>query len=443
MSIHSADLLTHMRRLRWTAFGLVAAAFILSFFHRIAPAAIAGELQQAFQTSGTTLGVLAATYFYVYTVMQIPTGVLVDTLGPRRIVTLGGIIAGIGSVMFGLADTLTTAIIGRTLVGLGVSVTFISLLKINSAWFKEREFATLVGLTMLMGNIGAVFSAAPLAWVVTVTSWRNVFVAVGIFSLILAVLTWFLVRDNPGEAGLPSMREMEGKDAHLPHQGHWVDGLLLVMRNPLSWPGFWTLLGIGGTFLSFAGLWAVPYLTQVHGMTRTVATYHTSLMLIAFAVGSLLVGTLSDRLGHRRPLLIGLGSAYFLLWLVLLAGTWSPLPLSITFVVFAVMGLCATAFTLCWSCAKEVNPPALSGMATSLVNTGAFLGAAIYQPLVGWVLDRGWRSDAGYIASSPRIYTPEDFQLGIAVMVAFALLGLIGAWLVKETYCRNINVAHN
>jgi len=175
--VHSPHLLIHMRRLRWTAFGLVAAAFILSFFHRIAPAAIVGELQQAFQTSGTTLGVLAASYFYVYTVMQIPTGVLVDTLGPRRIVTLGGIVAGIGSIMFGLADTLTAAIIGRTLVGLGVSVTFISLLKINSAWFKEREFATLVGATMLMGNIGAVFSAAPLAWVVTVTSWRNVFVA--------------------------------------------------------------------------------------------------------------------------------------------------------------------------------------------------------------------------------------------------------------------------
>jgi MFS family permease len=85
-------------------------------------------LQQAFSASGAALGGLAATYFYVYTLMQIPTGVLADTLGPRRIVALGGVIAGIGSLLFGLADTLAAASAGRLLVGLGVSVTFISLL---------------------------------------------------------------------------------------------------------------------------------------------------------------------------------------------------------------------------------------------------------------------------------------------------------------------------
>lgn len=148
-----------MRRLRWTAFALVSGAYVLSFFHRIAPAAIAGELRRAFGASGAELGALAATYFSAYTVMQVPTGVLVDALGPRRIVALGGVVAGAGSLAFGLARTLGVAGVGRAFVGLGVSVTFIALLKLVAAWFREREFATLSGLVMFMGNVGAVLSA--------------------------------------------------------------------------------------------------------------------------------------------------------------------------------------------------------------------------------------------------------------------------------------------
>ena len=102
-------------RPRWIVVGLGVAAFWIAFFHRVAPGTIATELQTAFAVSGAALGALAATYFYVYAVMQVPTGVLVDTLGPRKVLTAGGVIAGIGSVMFGLADNVAAAAAGRTL----------------------------------------------------------------------------------------------------------------------------------------------------------------------------------------------------------------------------------------------------------------------------------------------------------------------------------------
>jgi sugar phosphate permease len=204
---------------------------MLAFFHRVAPAAIASDLQQAFSASAAALGGLAATYFYVYTVMQIPTGILADTLGPRRIVTLGGVIAAIGSVLFGYAATMTEASLGRMLIGLGVSVAFIALLKLNAAWFHDRHFGTVVGLTLVLGNVGSVLAAAPLAWVLQFTSWRSVFIVLGGVSFVLAVLTWLFVRDHPGEAGLPSLREMDGHAAHPPHEGHWFEGLLTVLRN--------------------------------------------------------------------------------------------------------------------------------------------------------------------------------------------------------------------
>jgi len=412
--------LSRMSRLRWTAFVLVSAAYVVSFFHRIAPAAIAGELREAFGASGAELGALAAAYFLVYTLMQVPTGVLVDAVGPRRIVALGGVVAGLGSILFGLAGRLGTAAAGRALVGLGVSVTFIALLKLVAAWFREREFATLSGLVMFMGNVGAVLSAVPLAWAVTVTSWRNVFVAVGFSSLAGAALTWFLVRDDPGEAGLPSMRELDGRVAHARSAGRWHEGLRTVVRNRATWPGFFVNLGLAGSYLAFAGLWAVPYLTGVQGMSRTRATWHTTVMLVAFALSSLATGLLSDAMGRRRPLILGLGAAFVLCWVPWLLGLTPPLAASLA--LFALMGASATGFTLSWASVKEVNPPALSGTAMAVVNTGVFLGPTIYQPLVGWVLDR------------------SGFRAGLLVLWAFALSGLVAALFVKETRCRNLTV---
>lgn len=420
-----------MRRLRWTSYTLVVLGYMLAFFHRMAPAAIAGDLQQSFQASGAALGALAAAYFYTYTVMQIPIGVMADTLGVRKIVAIGALVAGLGSLLFGLADTLAAASMGRVLVGLGVSAMFISLMKLNSVWFHDRHFGTVGGMSILLGNLGSVLAAAPLVWAVTLTSWRNVFVAVGLFSLLLGALVWFLVHSHPGEAGLPTMRELEGKESHPRHHGHWYDGLLKVMRNRATWPGFWPNLGIGGSLFAFAGLWAIPYLRDVHGMSRAVAANHTTLLLFSFAVGAMLSGMLSDRIGKRMPVILGGIALYVLCWLPFVFA-WH-LPPGLSYPLFAMMGLGASGFTLTWSSVKEVNPPALSGMATSVINTGSFLGAAVLQPLVGWAMDQGWD---GKLLAGARVYSEQNYQIGLGIMLAFAVVGLLGALAIRETNCR-------
>lgn len=419
-----------LQRLRWTAFIVVGLAFVLSFFHRFAPAAIASDLQAAFQIHSAALGGLAATYFYVYTLMQIPTGVLADTLGPRRIVAAGGVIAGLGSLLFGLADSFSLATVGRLLVGLGVSVTFIALLKLNAVWFNERHFGTLTGLTILLGNLGAVLAASPLAWALGHISWREVFVVIGLLSLFLAWLAWWLVRDNPSQVGLPSLRELDGKTAHPAHHGHWYDGLMHVAGNRATWPGFFVNLGVSGTLFAFAGLWAVPFLTQGHGWDRTTATAHTSILLAAFAIGAFFIGTLSDRLGRRKPVVIITCGLYLTTWIPLLFG-WE-LQSGWSHALFFLMGLGAAGFTLTWACAKEVNRHALSGMATSLVNTGAFLGAAILQPLVGWAIDHAAEG------SGPPLNLTH-YQVGVAVLTVFALFGWMASFALRETNCRYVS----
>jgi predicted MFS family arabinose efflux permease len=416
----------------WLALAVVVAAYVLSFFQRFAPAGIAQDLIVAFNTTASSLGVLAATYFYVYTVMQVPTGILVDTLGPRLILLLGGLAGGAGSLLFGLAATFEVALLGRTLIGLGVSVTFIAMLKIIAVSFDEGRFASLVGVAMLIGNLGSVLAAAPLSWLAQITGWRGVFVGLAAVSLLLGLACWFLLRGTAADSA--------GARASTPASSPRFDrtvvlsGLLLVLRNRETWPVVCVNFGICGSFFAFAGLWATPFLTQVHQMTRSVAANHVSLYFAGFALGCVVVGTLSDRIGRRKPLLLAGSHLYAAIWLVWLSGT--ALPLLLSYALFALMGLLTASFTLTWACAKELNPPLLSGMSTSVTNMGGFLAAAILQPLVGWVMDLSWQgglSDAG-----ARLYSAADFRAGVLLLTATAGFGALAAWRIRETNCRNV-----
>ncbi len=399
---------------RRIVFALALASFVLSFFHRTAPAAIASELTQAFAISGAVLGTLAATYFYVYTVLQIPVGVLADTLGPRKLLAGGSAIAAVGSLLFALAPAWEIAAAGRTLVGIGVSVAFISILKVSAVWFPPNRFATLAGMTMFAGNLGAVIAGAPLAWLVTQASWRSVFVGLAVLSALLAAASWWRVRDRPEDAGLPAVNPTAPTAARLP----WMHAVLRVLANRATWPAFFVNVGVGGSYLAFAGLWAVPYLQQTRGMSRVDAAQHTSLLLLGVAIGSLVIGLISDRLQSRRGVMRAFVLLYLLSWLPwLLHADW---PMAATLAWFLLMGLLIPGFTLSWTIAKEANPVEFAGIATAVVNVGIFLGTGLLQPFVGWVLDRG--RAAGDLATA--------WDQAILVMAVAAALGALASFFV-------------
>ncbi|MGE5524672.1 MAG: MFS transporter [Rhodospirillaceae bacterium] len=413
-----------MRALRPVVFTLGAAAFFLSFFHRVAPAALSGELTAAFEVGGAALGALAATYFYIYMCMQMPTGILVDTWGPRIVLTCGGVVAGAGSALFGLAPNVETAAAGRTLVGLGVSVAFVAFLKLNANWFHERRFATATAFGNAIGIGGALLATAPLAWLITYVSWRSVFVVAGGISVALAAATWLWGRDHPQRD--PAHGESPASDTE-----RWWHGLVEVLRNRATWPGFWVTFGLSGSFMSFIGLWSVPFLVQTYGMTAIEASRHASVIILCSACSLTAIGTFSDYLRRRRAPIIASALLYLACWAAWIAGV----PERWTYAMAAATGLTASGFSLAWSCAKEVNRPRYAGTAISVANTGGFMAAGILQPLVGWVLDMA-------TAGAPHAATAAQFRGGLAVLALFATIGLAGALFIRETGCRNI-WAHN
>ncbi|MDS4029152.1 MAG: MFS transporter [Candidatus Contendobacter sp.] len=423
-------------RVCWSIYAILAASYILVFFHRIAPAVVSADLMRAFGTTGATLGSLAAVYYYIYTAMQIPAGVLADTLGARISVTLGNLVSGVGSILFGLAATFWEASVGRALVGLGVSVVFVGLMKSNTLWFRDRDYGFISGLTLLLGNVGAILAAGPLAGALTVWSWRAVFVAFGVMALILAVLSWLGVRNTPEDAGFPSIREMEGQARHAGREQHWWHDLLGVLATRRVWPGFWVNLGMPASLLAFLGLWAIPFLRDLHGLERSAASLYTTVALASFAGSTLFCGWFSDRLGRRKPLLVIGTLLYGLAWLGIVHASWKPGVLGMAW--FVLMGFGCGSFALTYAGAKEIVVPALSGMAIALVNTGVFLGAAVIQPLFGWIMDLTW---SGTLVNGVRVYGSADYRTGFFLMLGCVALAIGASLFFHETRCRNITLA--
>jgi sugar phosphate permease len=344
-------------------------------------------------------------------------------------------VAGCGSIVFALAEDFTVASTGRFLVGLGVSVVFVGLMRSNTQWFSERRYGFISGLTLLLGNIGSILAAGPLALLLKTTSWRSVFIGIGILSLLLAALTAWLVRNRPEDAGLPSMREVEGKASHPPRQQHWLHDLRKVFTTAAVWPSFFIMFGITGSLFAFAGLWGVPLIQDVFGLERSAASLYTTTALIGFALGSFVMGWLSDHLGRRKPVLVGASAASVLAWLGLILLPWQT---GVTgLLLYGLLGFTAGGFVVGYAAAKEVVSPGVAGMAIALVNTGLFLGAAIMQPAFGKILDLTWD---GSVINNVRQYAWSDYQNGLWLSCGFALIALIASLFVHETSCRNITL---
>ena len=416
--------------LAWTVWGLGALLYLIGFYQRVAPAVITDQLMTEFMIGGAALGNLSAFYFYSYVAMQVPTGMIADRWGPRRLLTVGAGVAALGTALFAFAPNILWANMGRLLIGASVAVAFVSMLKLASHWFAPKQYALASGMALLMGVVGGVVAGVPLRFLVEGFGWRPVMAVSAAVTAVLCVATWLRVRDDPVESGYASHFQGE-------HGAHAGASLWRGLMEVLSYRNVWILtavpIGFSGAVLTFAGLWGVPYLRQVHGLDPKAAAAITSTLLVAWALGGPMLGSWSERIGRRKPL-------YLITSVIALAG-WAaiiflPLPLWMLVVLLIPTGFASGNIIIGFAWAKESVPLRVVGTASGFCNMGPLLGGMLLQPAVGWMLDQRWN---GALAAGVRIYDADAYRAGFALIFVTLMFAAIILAFARESHCRQMH----
>jgi MFS family permease len=419
--------------LSWFVWGLGALFYLMGFFHRVAPAVMTTELMRDFQISAAALGNLSGYYFYSYVAMQIPTGILADTWGPRRLLSLGAMVASAGTLLFAFAPNLAWASIGRSLIGGSVAVAFVGLLKLSNAWFPQRFYAMVSGIALFCGIIGAVFAGTPLRLLINVYGWRHVIGASSLITFGICFAIWIFIRDYPHQKGYADHSASKPGGPPRLSGRSVIKGIVKVLRYRNTLLLFFIPGAIVGSVLTFSGLWGVPYLTAHYGLSASKAAAVTSSILVAWALGGPLFGWFSDRWGYRKPLyitgcaltLLGWGAALYI----------EVLPLSMRIAALLVAGFGSGSIIIGFAFAKESVPGYLAGTISGVINMGVMMGPMVLQPAVGWMLDLKWQ---GQMQAGVKIYGLHAYQAGFSMMLAWLALALLLLFFTRETRCQQI-----
>jgi MFS family permease len=414
--------------LAWTMWGLGAALYLLAFYHRVAPAVITRELMAEFGLSAAALGNLSAFYFYSYVAVQIPTGLLCDRWGPRKVLATGAALTALGTLLFALAPGVAYANAGRLAIGAAAGVAFVAMLKIASHWMPPRRFAFASGMALLIGTLGATLAGAPLRIAVDAFGWRAVMGASAALAALVAVAIWMVVRDDPIELGYASHFPAEEREAD-------VASMTEHLRTVLGYRNAWLLLfipgALSGLILAIPGLWGVPFLVTQHGFTPREAAIMASAMLVSWSLASVFYGPLSERIGRRKPLYVGGILLMMGFWAVVVFVPGLARPALIALLLGASVSAGVVILTFAW--AKESVPPRVGGAVAGIANMGMMLGGMVMQPLIGFMLDRYW---SGRTLEGVRVYDFAAYQAGFSLVLAWGVVSLVLLAFARETRCR-------
>lgn len=421
---------THGRRILWlgaVGWSLAALAFFFAWILRVSPSVMIEELMRDFSISAAVLGHLSALYFYAYALMQLPVGISMDRWGPRRVLTVAVLIAGAGCALFAAAPTVEVAYAGRLLIGIGAGFAFVGSMVLAANWFSTRRFALLSGVALAGGLLGGVFGQGPVAAFVAATDWRFVMWTLAAAALVLAVAIFAVVRDRPPDLPGEPVRRSESLGAAL--RGLWV-----VVRRPQTLLIAFLAMMLSTPILAFGALWGVPYARLVYGIGRPEAAFLISTCLLGLAAGGPAWGWISDRIGRRRAPMLW-GSALSLA--AILAILYVPdLPKEVFRILLFLFGFGGAAMAVSYAAGREHNSDGATGAALGLINMMAVLGGAIFQPLIGVILDRLWANGDAKIVGGLRIYTPEMYVQALSILPAICLAGIVACLFIRETYCR-------
>ncbi|MCF8127882.1 MAG: MFS transporter [Deltaproteobacteria bacterium] len=410
--------------LAWIIWAIATAYFFWDYLQQVAPGAMGPYWIKAFHIDNATLGVIAGFYFYSYGVMQIPVGLISDHFGPHRPLILAAAVAVGGNVLLSFAKTPVAAEMARLMIGAGTAFSFVCCLKFISNWFPHSQFATLVGLTSLIGMIGGISGEAPLAAADKLFGWRGTIWGLAIFGMVLLVMIVFVLRDHPAKS-------VKWEDH--PKRSRGLKKTLADLKHVFGSGQIWMcgayVSGLNAIFFVFGALWGADFLELAYGVSKVDAEGAMSMLFVGGIPGTFFFGWLSDKIKRRKmPMVLAVTGALGLMVLLL----YGPrIPFFMVYALLITLGFACSAYVVSFALANDVRPSGSAGIVVGFVNTCSVASSAIFQPGVGVILD-----DISKHGSQP---SAGDYRVALSTMAALLALALLMALLSRETHCKPIH----
>lgn len=405
----------------WLIWGLAAAFFFSDYLARVAPGVMHRYLQLDFGINEAGFGILTASFYIPYILMQIPVGLTVDRISIRWILTAMSLITAFGCCVFGLADSLLIASIGRMLIGFSAAFAFVSALRLATSWFPPAMLGLLAGLTQALGMLGAAAGEAPVSFLLGVVGWRHSMLIIAFIFIALAALLYQYIQDKPGS---------KTHDIKFENRLSIFESLCVVIRHRQAWLNALYAGFLFGPTAVIGESIGPAYLQFGRGLTAHSAAFATGLIFIGWGIGGPLSGWLSDKMGRRKPLMII--SAIFGVILTTLFVYYPSMDKSTAYLLFFIFGLTNTGVAIAYAVSTELHDRNVVGTSIAFTNMASIFVGAAMQPIVGRMVD---------LVSGSRGYNVEtlsltDFQFGFQILPLCSLVALVLACMVKETYCK-------
>ncbi|MBX9388216.1 MFS transporter [Streptomonospora halotolerans] len=373
----------------WWVWGIGVAVYFLAMFHRNGLGAAALEAQERFDVGPAVLSMLPMLQLLVYVVLQVPTGLLADRVGPRASLTMGLVAMASGVALFALAPGIEAAIAGRVLIGLGDAVTFLNVIRLAALWFPRSRYSLVSALTGVVGGLGQAASVAPLSFALHGLGWTWAFLLFSGITLLMLLLVLLVVRDRPGPA--------PARGAHPPVRAWAAVREALAAHGPRL--GMAHHAAVMPPFTTLGVLWGYPFLVEGVGFSSAAAGALLSVVGAGVLwISPLLGAVVGRRPGVRRPLATGLVVLLSAAWLVVVCwpGGLPPAPVVVAVLVVSAAGS-VIAPALSFDFARDGLPAERTGVASGLVNMSGFLTTVVVTVAAGVVLEAGGGFQAAFV----------------------------------------------
>jgi len=382
-----------------------ALGYAISYFYRNTNAIIESDLVDELGLGPADLGLLTGAYFFSFAIFQLPLGILLDRYGPRRTEAVLLLFAALGAWIFSKADSLSGLILGRLLIGLGVSACLMAAFKAYVIWFSSGRLPMINGLQMVAGGLGALVATTPLQNVLSITDWRGVFTGLAIITVFASLFIWFILPEHQSSA-----------DKH-PAIKTQLKEMGLIFRSPI----FWSIVPLtalsNGSFLAIHGLWIKPWLRDVASLGEGDTTQLLFAMTLAIIAGYFSLGIFTERFSQLfdiGPITVGVfGMTLFLTAQFSMAYGWATSPLLLV-VLFGFLG---SSCILTFAGLAQIFPKKYSGRVSTILNVQVFMGAFIIQWGIGAIIELWPTTEIGY--------DPASYQVAIGVLVLMQAVGLV------------------